>query len=224
MARSAAQGKSRIRSLSRWLRRTLDGERFAVSLPRVVEPILPILSRQVPVGGEWTYELKLDGFRGTLYLDRGTGRFLSKNKRPLRRFHELAMGIARAMPKVEAIFDGEVVVMGEAGPQFYKLLFGRGVPQYAAFDLLWLGGQDLRPLPLAKRRRALAKLVKNTPVGLVESTADPRLFDVTVEMDLEGIVAKRRADPYGPDTRWVKIKHRGYSQMERRWEYFQRRR
>jgi bifunctional non-homologous end joining protein LigD len=195
-----------------------------VSLPRIVEPVLPILSRAVPVGREWTYELKLDGFRGTLYLERGTGRFLSKNKRPLRRFGDLASSLARALPKAEAIFDGEVVVMGEAGPQFYTLLFGRGTPQYAAFDLLWLDGEDLRPLPLWKRRRALAKLVKNTPVGLVESTDDPRLFDVTAEMDLEGIVAKRRADPYAAETRWVKVKHRAYSQMLGRWEYFQPRR
>lgn len=193
-------------------------------LPRVVDPVLPTLARAVPLGREWTYELKLDGFRGTLYLERGTGRFLSKNKRPLRRFHDLAMSIAQTLPKVEAIFDGEVVVMGESGPQFYKLLFNRGTPQYAAFDLLWLDGEDLRPLPLWKRKRALAKLIRNTPIGLVETTTDPRLFDVTVELDLEGIVAKRRTDPYAADTRWVKVKHRAYSQNQGRWEYFQRRR
>jgi hypothetical protein len=36
-------------------------------------------------------------------------------------------------------------------------------------------------------------------------------------------VAKRRSDPYTPETEWLKIKHTGYSQMEGRWELFERR-
>jgi ATP-dependent DNA ligase len=40
--------------------------------------------------------------------------------------------------------------------------------------------------------------------------------------DLEGIVAKRLADPYGPRTRWLKIKNPGYSQAEGRAELFNR--
>lgn len=194
-----------------------------MSLPRI-EPIRPVLSKKTPIGSEWIYEPKLDGFRGTLYIDRGRGHFLSKNKKPLKRFEQLANAIAAALPLKSAIFDGEVIVMGELGPEFYDLMFGRGRPEYAAFDLLWLDGNDLRPLPLWRRKRALEKLIRNAPVGLVESTENPRLFDVAVEMDLEGIVAKRRADPYAPETRWVKVKHSGYSQNEGRWQLFQKRR
>jgi ATP-dependent DNA ligase len=54
----------------------------------------------------------------------------------------------------------------------------------------------------------------------VEDWRDPRLFDSTVELDLEGIVAKRRSDPYAAGTEWFKIKHRDYSQMQNRWELF----
>jgi bifunctional non-homologous end joining protein LigD len=178
----------------------------------------------VPRGRDWTYELKLDGFRGVLYVNRGRGRFLSKTSKPLKRFQDLADALARALPVEEAIFDGEVIVMSDAGPDFYALMFSRGTPQYAAFDLLWLDGKDLRALPLWRRKRRLAKLVRKTPIGFVESTNDPALFDVAAKMDLEGIVAKRRADPYSPATPWVKVKHRGYSQNEGRWELFARRR
>jgi len=37
----------------------------------------------------------------------------------------------------------------EAGrAQFYELLRGRQGPVYVAFDIVWLNGVDLRPLPL----------------------------------------------------------------------------
>jgi ATP-dependent DNA ligase len=41
---------------------------------------------------------------------------------------------------------------------------------------------------------------------------------------LEGIVAKRKADPYSPEVNWLKIKNPAYTQGEGRWELFQRRR
>jgi hypothetical protein len=41
-------------------------------------------------------------------------------------------------------------------------------------------------------------------------------------LDLEGIVAKRKADPYRPETVWYEIKSRTYTQGEGRWELFQR--
>jgi len=42
-------------------------------------------------------------------------------------------------------------------------------------------------------------------------------------MDLEGIVAKRLADPYAPGrTTWLKILNRSYSQKEGRSELFER--
>ena len=41
-------------------------------------------------------------------------------------------------------------------------------------------------------------------------------------LDLEGIIAKRKADPYRPETVWNKIKSRTYTQGEGRWELFQR--
>jgi tetratricopeptide (TPR) repeat protein len=48
------------------------------------------------------------------------------------------------------------------------------------------------------------------------------LFAAAERLDLEGIVAKRNADPYGPQTAWYKVKNRAYTQAEGRWELFQR--
>jgi hypothetical protein len=49
------------------------------------------------------------------------------------------------------------------------------------------------------------------------------MFAAAERLDLEGIVAKRKADPYRPETVWYKIKSRTYTQGEGRWELFQKR-
>lgn len=60
----------------------------------------------------------------------------------------------------DAILDGEVVALDDAGRMdFRALLAGKGWLHYAAFDLLWLNGKDLRRLPLIKRKRRLEQLI-----------------------------------------------------------------
>jgi len=193
-----------------------------VGLPKI-EPVRPVRAKSVPVGREWIYELKLDGFRGVLTVEGGRGRFTSKTSKPMPRFQELADGLARALGVREAILDGEIIVMGKGGPDFYALFFRRGDPAFAAFDLLWLNGRDLRELPLWRRKKRLQALVEKTPIAYVDDVDDPALFAVTARQDLEGIVAKRRGEPYGPETQWVKVKVPGYTQMEGRWELFDKR-
>jgi ATP-dependent DNA ligase len=46
---------------------------------------------------------------------------------------------------------------------------------------------------------------------------------VVEQLNLEGVVAKRKADPYAPGTTWLKIKNPAYTQAEGRWELFQKR-
>ena len=50
------------------------------------------------------------------------------------------------------------------------------------------------------------------------------LFHLACQRDLEGIVAKRRLDPYVPSTSWLKIRNRSYSQWVGREEMFERER
>ncbi len=180
--------------------------------------------KTVPVGPAWIYELKLDGFRGVLSVEDGRGSFTSKTSKPMPRFSELAGALARALPVKNAILDGEIIVMTDSGPDFNALFWRRGQPAYAAFDLLWLDGRDLRTQPLWRRKRALKKLIDGTPIAYVDHVTDPALYAAAAARDLEGIVAKRRGDPYGASTEWVKVKHSGYTQMQGRWELFEKRR
>jgi len=197
-------------------------ERKGVMIPKMA-PLHPTRSMKVPVGKDWVYELKLDGFRGVLEVQNGAGAFTSKTSKPMPRFHGLANGLAKSLRVKSAVLDGEIIVMGDDGPDFNALFFRRREPAYAAFDLLWLNGRDLRPLPLWRRKNALRKLVAKTPIGYVDCVDDPALFTAVSQRDLEGIVAKRRGDPYRLSTEWLKVKTTGYSQMQGRWELFDRR-
>jgi ATP-dependent DNA ligase len=88
----------------------------------------------------------------------------------------------------------------------------------AAYDALWVNRKDLRGLPFTRRKRALTGLVPatTTVVSQVFSVEGRGrvLFDAAERLDLEGIVAKRKAAPYRPGTVWYKIQSRTYTQGE----------
>ena len=63
----------------------------------------------------------------------------------------------------------------------------------------------------------LAFQVRASSSARASETASPQ------QLDLEGIVAKRKGDPYAQETTWFKIKNRAYTQAEGRWELFQKR-
>jgi bifunctional non-homologous end joining protein LigD len=100
---------------------------------------------------------------------------------------------------------------------------GRGEPVFYAFDLLWLDGQDLRPLPLLERKRLLRSIIPDQPSGLLYASHIERngleFFRLTCEQDLEGIVAKLKHGRYGKG--WFKIRNPKYSQREGRRELFE---
>ena len=141
------------------------------------------------------------------------------------RFQELAELVRDELGVRSAILDGEIVSLDEEGRHiFRRMLAGRGHLHYAAFDLIWLNGKDQRGLPLTRRKQKLERLIPaTTPVlsrifYVEECGCD--LLGAAQRLDLEGIVAKRKADPYSPQTTWYKIKNRAYTQAERRWELF----
>jgi ATP-dependent DNA ligase len=119
-----------------------------------------------------------------------------------------------------AILDGEVIVSDETGrPQFYDLLRRARSPAYVAFDLLWLNGTDQQLLPLSERRKRLQGILPGGSAVMMPALAvqgrGRQLFELMRDHDLEGIVAKKLSDPYGPATKWLKIKN-----PEGRWELF----
>jgi bifunctional non-homologous end joining protein LigD len=78
-----------------------------------------------------------------------------------------------------------------------------------AFDLLYLNGQDLRKLPLLKRKAIMQKLIAKTAIQFSESfELDGReMFKHACKSGLEGVVSKVRDSRYPLDrtSDWVKV-------------------
>ena len=197
-----------------------------VALPRVA-PIVPTIRPQPFSHAAWLFEPKYDGFRGMLYLTRTGCTLYSKRGNAMRRFQDLAEQLRAELPRREVILDGEIIAIDDEGRiNFWDLMRGRGTLAYAAFDLLWLNGRDLRQLPLARRKKRLERLVPAS-VGALNRVPcfeeeGRELFGAACKLDLEGIVAKRKDDRYEPDTCWYKIKNPTYTQAEGRRELFER--
>ena len=189
-----------------------------MSLP-LAPPIEPQLARgkpELPVGEQWAYEPKYDGFRALAFVDGEDVYLQSRGSRPLRRyFPELAF------PPGRYVLDGEIVIDGsEDGVQDFDALQNRLHPaasrvamlaeqtpaRYIAFDLLASGDDVLFELSLAERREALASFaggsVSLTPLTTDRDEAEPWLHHG------EGVVAKDLRAPYRPGQRtgMVKVK------------------
>ena len=201
--------------------------RLASGLPQV-DPII-LASRPDPFDDpEWLFEPKYDGFRGFVYSSKMGCEIRSRRDFRFDRFGDLCQRISGVLKDRDVILDGEVVALNRRGkPVFRDLLRGQGFIAFAAFDLLWLDGSDLRREPLSERKRHLEELLPEDTGPLYKILTleehGRALFGAIKKMDLEGVVAKRKSDPYAPGTTWYKIKNVGYSQGEGRVDLFRRR-
>src|SRR5688572_28665670 len=109
---------------------------------------------------DWLFEPMYDGFRGILYYSKGICRIRSRRDVQLDRLENLFRRVAGVLGARDAILAGEVVALNRQGkPVFRDLLRGQGFIAFAAFDLLWLDGVDLRHRSLAERKSLLGELL-----------------------------------------------------------------
>lgn len=165
---------------------------------------------RLPLGNEWSYEVKWDGYRCIATLSRGTTDLHSRHGTRMTEWFPSLATLAECIGR-DAVLDGEVVSLDERGhPDFYALR--RGVPTFVAFDVLSIEGRDVTGKPLVERRELLAELVRDClPVVMVSRPFDDgaSLLAMAEALNLEGVVAKRLASRYrsGIRTReWVKVK------------------
>ena len=163
---------------------------------------------------DWIFERKLDGIRCIGVRDGGRVELRSRNDLSLNgRYPELAEAIAR-QPCERFAIDGEVVAFAGSQTSFAALAQRgrRRVKVFLyAFDLLWLDGRDLRPLPLRERKRLLrATLHAEGPLRVTphRNGDGEAFFEEACRKGWEGLIAKR-ADSSYMATRsrdWLKLK------------------
>ena len=151
----------------------------------------------------------------------------SRKERPMTRyFPEVVEAVRRNFPP-RAVIDGEIVIAGAGGLDFWALQqrihpaasrvtrLARETPgSFIAFDLLALGDDDLTGEPFAHRRAALERALANAapPVHVTPISRDETIagdwFDRFEGAGLDGLIAKHADLTYQPNKRVMsKIKH-----------------
>jgi ATP-dependent DNA ligase len=113
---------------------------------RFIKPMECLPVEKIPEGDNWTYELKLDGYR--LQAVKAGGKVIFYSRRGIdltKRFEHVAKALA-SLPE-ETVIDGELVALDEEGKPNFNLLqnfrsAGSHIVFYA-FDILIHKGHDL---------------------------------------------------------------------------------
>jgi bifunctional non-homologous end joining protein LigD len=188
--------------------------------PSFIEPELTRSVDRPPNGADWAHEIKFDGYRMQLRVAGGVATL--KTRKGLdwtERFKEIAADAA-ALP--DCIIDGEIVALDDSGaPDFAGLQLALSEGETAdlaffVFDLMYAGGEDLRPLPLWERKKRLEALLDGVDLPrfrFVEhfKSGGEAVLQSACSLHLEGIVSKRLDAPYtsGRSDSWTKSKCRG---------------
>ena len=193
-----------------------------------IEPCLPTISRSVPTGPQWAYEIKHDGFRFLAVRQRKQVRVYSRGGHDWSERLPAITAALKSLPVRSVVLDGEGVICGRDGKSDFdrmRACFSRqGAPEafLYAFDVLELDGQDLSSKPWAARRDSLVGLLDGAGDGIrlcehIEDVDGAVVFRQACVMGLEGIVAKRRDSRYrsGRCREWIKIKNPAHPAIER---------
>lgn len=189
-------------------------------MPAHIDVELATRADKAPPGDAWVHEIKFDGYRIVCRIDRGHVELMSRNQKDwTERFAAIA-NAARELPVRQAILDGEIVALRPDGVSDFQELQNAfqehrvGALHYFVFDLLYLDGRDLTQAPLLERKELLAKLLtqKGIPPSFHLSKHlagnGPAFLREACKKGLEGIVSKRKDQPYVPGrgTDWLKVK------------------
>jgi ATP-dependent DNA ligase len=198
---------------------------FPIAPP--IEPMLAKLTETLPTGGGFLYEPKWDGFRAIVFRGKADVFIQSRDLRPLDRyFPELREALLRELP-AGCVIDGEIVIATRKGLDFDALQLrlhpassrvarlAKEIPaSFVGFDLLAVGGRDLRASPQSERRARLEQLLAgaSVPIHLTPMTRDHRVAkDWLTRFEgagLDGVIAKPEDGTYQPGKRSMfKVKH-----------------
>ena len=182
---------------------------MSLPLKPPIKPQLALTRKELPLGEQWAYEQKLDGFRAIVFVDGEESYIQSRGGKALSRyFPELTF------PTGRYVLDGELVIRDKDGNLEFDSLQARIHPaesritllakempaNFVAFDLLAEEDEALLKAPLAERRARLEALAKRTDLELSTLTQDPEQAEEWLRKT-EGTMAKQLDAPYVPGKR-----------------------
>lgn len=218
----------------------------------VGRPIRPQLAERLPdvpslldkLGGKAHVQLKFDGVRVQLHLDRSQPegeqvRLFSRSLESMTSmFPELVDGVLKQVKADNAILDSEALAVNPLSEEFLpfqettRRRRKHGIDELATelplkamvFDIMYLNGQALLDRPLTDRIELMTSTISGNEVlqgerGEVVHDADrlELVFEDALGKGLEGLVVKRVDSPYQAGARnfnWVKLKKHSRGALE----------
>ena len=190
-------------------------------IPGNPKPQLATVAEKPPEGPEWLHEIKYDGYRLLARIERGKVRLITRGGLD---WTTKFPALARLLGELQldaALIDGELVHLEPDGTTSFSGLqdaISSGntyTLNFFAFDLLYRDGWDLTGAALDDRKTALAGIIPPQAQGMLRFSDHqidhgPAILRQASSFGVEGIVSKRRADPYRPGRgrSWLKIKCR----------------
>lgn len=187
-----------------------------IDLNEMLKPMLATSSKNVVESAGWLYEIKWDGYRALANVNNGKVHLYSRNGIT---FNSRFSPIAESLKTLshQAILDGEIVLLNEDGlPNFqglqnYDPSNGQTL-RYYVFDLLYLNGHSITRLPLTDRKSLIPDLIEDLELVFYCEHVEEEVqtfYEESVELGLEGIIAKKKDSHYHPGFRsenWLKVK------------------
>ena len=193
---------------------------MVTAVPKFIEPQLAKLAARPPDLAGWAHEVKFDGYRAQLKVEKGNAVIRTRTGLDwTERFSAIAKE-ASAFP--DCVLDGEIVALDDHQlPNFGALQAALSAEKsddliFYAFDLLFEGREDLRTLPLSERKSRLENFLSAQSassriryVAHLQSNAEAVLASAC-KIGLEGIISKKLDAAYtsGRSDRWLKAKCR----------------
>jgi bifunctional non-homologous end joining protein LigD len=187
-----------------------------LEMPGFIKPQLATLKAKAPVGPHWLHEIKFDGYRVQVHLNKGKRKVYTRNGLDWTKRFSVVAGTLDMTG--QAIIDGEVVVIHEGRTNFSELQAELAAGRqdrlvFYAFDLLWRDG-DLRKLPQIERKQMLSDLLGENDIGSPVIYSEhligdgQEMFEHAAKLNFEGIDSKNAQAPYRSDRNegWLKIK------------------
>ena len=188
-----------------------------------LEPMLGKLVRELPTG-DYIYEPKWDGFRCLAFRDGDDVDLRSRNGNPFARYFPEVVEALTRLDEQRFVLDGELLARKDDEFDFNALMLrlhpaksrvaelAQTTPAcFVAFDLLAIDGEDLLEVPFETRRAELERLasggagIRVTPASTDPAEAERWLRGAGAAID--GVMAKRRDQPYVPGARsMLKVK------------------
>ncbi len=195
-------------------------KRASSAMPDFIAPQLCETLTRPPTGKGWIHEIKFDGYRIQMRVE--NGEVTLKTRKGLDWTAKWPAIAAAASSLPDCIIDGEICALDENGaPDFAALqaALSEGKTDdlvYFAFDLLFVGDDDLRDHPLTDRKERLASFLSDAGddplLRFVEhfETGGDAVLKSACRLSLEGIVSKQADAPYqsGRTETWAKSKCR----------------